>query len=69
MSEMLIDELVVRLGLDTSALQPEARQTTQLLDKLRQSAEQMGTGTRQASTQAATALARMRGEAVSLLPF
>ncbi|GFE94516.1 hypothetical protein [Acetobacter persici] len=67
MSEMLIDELVVRLGLDTSALQSEARQTTQLLDKLRQSAEQMGTGTRQASTQAATALARMRGEAVSLL--
>ncbi|MCP9318907.1 hypothetical protein KBX73_03760 [Acetobacter persici] len=67
MSEMLIDELVVRLGLDTSALQSEARQTTQLLDKLRQSAEQMGTGTRQASTQAATALTRMRGEAVSLL--
>ncbi|MCG0998056.1 hypothetical protein [Acetobacter persici] len=67
MSEMLIDELVVRLGLDTSALHSEARQTTQLLDKLRQSAEQMGTGTRQASTQAATALARMRGEAVSLL--
>ncbi|WP_212376935.1 hypothetical protein [Acetobacter persici] len=67
MSEMLIDELVVRLGLDTSALQSEARQTTQLLDKLRQSAEQMGTGTRQASTQAATALAHMRGEAVSLL--
>ncbi|MBS1002179.1 hypothetical protein JK169_14445 [Acetobacter persici] len=67
MSEMLIDELVVRLGLDTSALHSEARQTTQLLDKLRQSAEQMGTGTCQASTQAATALARMRGEAVSLL--
>lgn len=67
MSEMLIDELVVRLGLDTTSLQTEARQTTQLLDKLRQSAEQTATSTRQASTQATSALARMRGEAVSLL--
>ncbi|KXV05238.1 hypothetical protein [Acetobacter malorum] len=67
MSEMLIDELVVRLGLDTTSLQSEAKQTTQLLDKLRQSAEQTATSTRQASTQAASALARMRGEAVSLL--
>ncbi|KFL87931.1 hypothetical protein AmDm5_1933 [Acetobacter malorum] len=67
MSEMLIDELVVRLGLDTTSLQSEAKQTTQLLDKLRQSAEQTATSTRQASTQATSALARMRGEAVSLL--
>ena len=67
MSEMLIDELVVRLGLDTTSLQSEARQTSQLLDKLRQSAEQTATSTRQASTQATSALARMRGEAVSLL--
>lgn len=67
MSEMLIDELVVRLGLDTTSLQTEARQTTQLLDKLRQSAEQTAASTRQASTQATSALARMRGEAVSLL--
>lgn len=67
MSEMLIDELVVRLGLDTTSLQTEARQTSQLLDKLRQSAEQTATSTRQASTQATSALARMRGEAVSLL--
>lgn len=67
MSEMLIDELVVRLGLDTTSLQNEAKQTTQLLDKLRQSAEQTAASTRQASTQATSALARMRGEAVSLL--
>ncbi|KXV16164.1 hypothetical protein AD933_07230 [Acetobacter malorum] len=67
MSEMLIDELVVRLGLDTTSLQSEAKQTTQLLDKLRQSAEQTATSTRQASTQATSALARMRGEAVRLL--
>lgn len=67
MSEMLIDELVVRLGLDTTSLQNEAKQTTQLLDKLRQSAEQTAASTRQASTQATSAFARMRGEAVSLL--
>ena len=67
MSEMLIDELVIRLGLDTSSLQTEARQTTQLLDKLRLTAGQSTASTRQAGTQAASALSRMRGEAVSLL--
>ncbi|WP_143224149.1 hypothetical protein [Acetobacter orleanensis] len=67
MSEMLIDELVVRLGLDTAALQTDARQTTQLLDKLRQNAEQTAASTRQAGTQASAALSSMRGEAVRLL--
>lgn len=35
MSEMLIDELVVRLGLDTSSLQADARQATATFSRLR----------------------------------
>ncbi|KXV48702.1 hypothetical protein AD944_09460 [Acetobacter tropicalis] len=67
MSETVLDELVIRLGLDTSPLQKDAQQALTVLDTLAQKTQTATTQSRKASHQAASSLRHMRKEAIGLL--
>ncbi|KXV60138.1 hypothetical protein AD948_06365 [Acetobacter senegalensis] len=67
MSETVLDELVIRLGLDTSSLQSDARQAVGVLDTLTQKTQTITSQSEKASKQAASSFSQTRKEALGLL--
>ncbi|MDN7355649.1 hypothetical protein [Acetobacter senegalensis] len=67
MSETVLDELVIRLGLDTSSLQSDARQAVGVLDTLTQKTQTATSQSEKASKQAASSFSQTRKEALGLL--
>ncbi|MCG4259851.1 hypothetical protein K6W36_04530 [Acetobacter senegalensis] len=67
MSETVLDELVIRLGLDTSSLQSDARQAVGVLDTLTQKTQTATSQSKKASKQAASSFSQTRKEALGLL--
>ena len=67
MSETVLDELVIRLGLDTSSLQSDARQAVGVLDTLTQKTQTATSQGEKASKQAASSFSQTRKEALGLL--
>lgn len=67
MSETVLDELVIRLGLDTSSLQSDARQAVGVLDTLTQKTQTATSQSEKASKQATSSFSQTRKEALGLL--
>ncbi|MCG0994716.1 hypothetical protein LHT11_05805 [Acetobacter indonesiensis] len=67
MSETVLDELVIRLGLDTSGLQTSAQQALGVLDKLEQKTNDLTGKTQKTTIQLGNRFTQLQKQAIGLL--
>ncbi|MFS8368935.1 hypothetical protein [Acetobacter indonesiensis] len=67
MSETVLDELVIRLGLDTSGLQTSAQQALGVLDKLEQKTNDLTDKNQKTTTQIGNRFTQLQKQAIGLL--